>query len=924
MDSISSLAAKLRPYWLRDAIGNTYVTNNYTTTTGGGGGGGGVDLSWVVPETRLVIAGDGMTGGGDLSADRTFSVNSTVVRTTRSVIAGNGLTGGGTLAADRTFTVGAGNGIAVGTTSVSVNLATNPGLTVGVGGLALGAPTAVSATTTNTVSGSGHTHDVTWLSTTGATTTLLGVTLGVFGVVQGTFSTKVNTPLIDAPNALRLQPTNALELNPGNHLVTLMPDKFLQSSNYASQTTGMRVSYLGEGDFRYIYTDELHAKAFIADLEQALAGGQIISKSVAILDVDFTAPAAGGTAWLYVKSLPSAGGMDVFEAGDYIRIRNFSRAGGGLSITDCWGTVRKLAGEPLYGTNPDTGEENQRWHFTRSLAPNAGAMGTGNVVEAGAIILDYGVAGNGYYEVNAIDGIYALDSPYMQIVTFSGHPHSTKSTRVRVGNLRGIFGVTDEYGLFAGVDTASTSAYLRLTNLAAVFNNIPVTMQASGLVTGSWSSNGQLDIGFGPNGTSVINERDFTVHATGYVRIGWLLDGANPMPNLFWSKTSGYLSLRSGGTQVITFDTLGNSYFSGRMTIGTSGEIIQGTGTPGTASEGGSPWGTFNGIRITNIGGMGYFATYGGGVLQTATDTTGKFTFGAGAGTLSAAGLNLTANTGAVSTSDPKAVQWWSGATFIGSITGVYDPPFIVPELVIRVGTTETFFSQGHASTFGSFYALGSIETDGGLDVDNDAVIGGTLGVTGAITTAIGGAGSGYGFTGGNTSIYGTATGFAIEQGGTDIWRSTTSNADSYIRLGYNNANNRNTIVDFHSNGSAPTTLSARLVRAATANGAFQLINTGTGALDIIRFNQNGVELARFHTDGRFGIGTTSPETLLDVEGYARAVSFIIDGDGGAASSSGGLVALTKTVTAGATVSVWTGFLRVYINGSTYRIPYVT
>ena len=45
----------------------------------------------------------------------------TIVRTSRNIIAGNGLTGGGTLTADRTFTVGAGDGITVGTTTVGVD-----------------------------------------------------------------------------------------------------------------------------------------------------------------------------------------------------------------------------------------------------------------------------------------------------------------------------------------------------------------------------------------------------------------------------------------------------------------------------------------------------------------------------------------------------------------------------------------------------------------------------------------------------------------------------------------------------------------------------------------------------------------------------------------------------------------------------------
>lgn len=55
-------------------------------------------------------------------ADLTTALAS-YVPTSRSVVAGNGLTGGGNLTADRTFAVGAGTGIVVGTTTVGVDFA---------------------------------------------------------------------------------------------------------------------------------------------------------------------------------------------------------------------------------------------------------------------------------------------------------------------------------------------------------------------------------------------------------------------------------------------------------------------------------------------------------------------------------------------------------------------------------------------------------------------------------------------------------------------------------------------------------------------------------------------------------------------------------------------------------------------------------
>src|SRR5690606_36066920 len=78
---------------------------------GGGGGGSGV------PPSRTLTAGTGLSGGGDLSANRTFSLSTetqaslakadTAVQPSRTVSAGTGLSGGGNLSADRTFSLSA-------------------------------------------------------------------------------------------------------------------------------------------------------------------------------------------------------------------------------------------------------------------------------------------------------------------------------------------------------------------------------------------------------------------------------------------------------------------------------------------------------------------------------------------------------------------------------------------------------------------------------------------------------------------------------------------------------------------------------------------------------------------------------------------------------------------------------------------------
>lgn len=268
------------------------------------------------------------------------------------------------------------------------------------------------------------------------------------------------------------------------------------AANYISQLTGWRVTYAGEADFRYIFADELHVKAFIADIEQALAGGQIISKSVTTLSRNFTVPVGGrnilninaagdwfeiggdltaaidvgqgviltGTAaddgtytvaavthivgnnrtrvtvtgnltgsgaggqalfrrGIFVDDLPGFEDVQVFAGNDWVRLRVIDRSGGGLIVADVWGRVQAYADQP--------GGE-QRWIF--NCYDDGGVPG--NVVNAGAIILDYGTSGDGYHEVTALDP----DGPYSQIVTWQTNPTNPANytLRSRLGNLDGV------------------------------------------------------------------------------------------------------------------------------------------------------------------------------------------------------------------------------------------------------------------------------------------------------------------------------------------------------------------------------------------------------------------------------------------------------------------------------------------------------
>jgi hypothetical protein len=238
-----------------------------------------------------------------------------------------------------------------------------------------------------------------------------------------------------------------------------------KTTDYASQTTGWAITEPGSGDFRSLYADELHAKSFIADLEQALAGGQIITKSVAVL-TSFTCPALGATATLTVEDLPGAPDMQVFDVSDAVAARTFARASQSLTIGDCVGTV----------SAPDTsGSGTQSWTFTRGTGGNGGGMAVDTVVPAKTLVLDYGTSGAGYYEVNAIDGTDAINSPYAQVVTWATAPVAANRTvRARYGKLTGVTSNANEYGLLAG--SWADKQYFRASNAAVELYGVNFSM----------------------------------------------------------------------------------------------------------------------------------------------------------------------------------------------------------------------------------------------------------------------------------------------------------------------------------------------------------------------------------------------------------------------------------------------------------------
>jgi len=375
-----------------------------------------------------------------------------------------------------------------------------------------------------------------------------------------------------------------------------------------------------------MYADELTVKAFIADLEQALAGGQIVAKSVAVVSANFTLPSAGSSVNFYVKDLPSAPDMAVFQNGDWVGFRQMSRSGGALTVAWAWGTVSGYV---------DQSDGTQRWTFTRDTTTPGSASGT---IYTDSLVLDYGTSGNGYYEVNAIDGTYGVNSPYAQIVTWNTHP-ATTTIRTRLGNMYGLFGVSGEYGMFAGDGVAGTNKYLRITSNTIEAHNVPINMYDGGAKTialdptaPSFAMGATLPTGYATNtgiwfgkdsGTykfrigepsgdmlaydgSVIkvqadSNNYITTSGTSiefYSGGTKVIDIANTpsitIGNVLYNNiliTNSSLKLRNATTDIISFDATGdNSILNKLLMSGSSAAISIGTTPPTSSSSGTGIW----------------------------------------------------------------------------------------------------------------------------------------------------------------------------------------------------------------------------------------------------------------------------------------------------------------------------------------------
>ena len=279
---------------------------------------------------------------------------------------------------------------------------------------------------------------------------IVGVAEGIYGRLGLSFETGyVGAGLLERVRIDNLgnvgigdtTPTYKLDVNgTGRFTGNLFLDAYIGTTNYQSEQTGWRGTYAGAFDFRSVYTDELIAKTFIADIDLALLSGTMVSKSITQVSRNFTVPAVDSTATLYVEAIPGFPTSKTFESGDWIRLQVINRTGGGLRWLKVYGTVDA-------GTLVDGGATGEQYYTFTTKYCGAGGAAEDETVYAGAGAQDLGVSGNGFIQSEA--GSYSLNTPYIQTATWTTNPYEGENieVRTRMGNLAGIpnqtgFGLT--------------------------------------------------------------------------------------------------------------------------------------------------------------------------------------------------------------------------------------------------------------------------------------------------------------------------------------------------------------------------------------------------------------------------------------------------------------------------------------------------
>ena len=568
---------------------------------------------YVVEDIRKVVTAAGTVGGGGTPgvtdhgaltglSDDDHPQYLTPVRgdaryipSTRTLTAGAGLTGGGDLSADRTFTVGAGLGI-----------------TVNADDVALTTPGTLTVSSTNSSTGN-HTHAITTSSDVSAgTSAILASNAGALTVASLYATTRLSSSLIDTTiSNIKIAPALDLILDPvGNDV--------LPETNYDINLGALSKKYLT------LHAAELWVETLVAQNTIATIGGRILVGPTTTLTRDLAAAATT----IYVKHNEMASGDRTYmEANGKVEFfaitSSATNTGSDYSYTvtrnlDGTGANDWYAGDAMFNTGT-TGEGfidlyslhgvKAGTEYGPTIVGNIRLSSTYNDWEERWAVGNL----NGLYDYGTTVYGFAAGDPDGANVTAD----ATNGVRMRQGTTNTIVLAPNGASYFAGVMTIDTNGEIRqgTGTLGSNYTGLRIWRDSGIGRIGGYNSN-SLQWYANTDGKLYAGGGNVMLDATGLtLDIGdYQADKLFPYVDIAW-KAGSAESGRIGSGELNNVDVYGMRFWAGG-----AGLTQSGNGKFEFISRNGS--GTTTGTATITDGGFAGEGQVSGASLYTAGDLT--------------------------------------------------------------------------------------------------------------------------------------------------------------------------------------------------------------------------------------------------------------------------------------------------------------
>jgi hypothetical protein len=385
---------------------------------------GGIALAGLVQISRIIATQLPLTGGGDLSADRTLTLGGLNAYGTANQIVGMNNVAGG---------------FEYKTISGTTNRVT---VTHAANSVTFSLPQDIHTAAVPTFAGATFNGNVNIVSA--------ALQISTSTVIDSSRNATFNSVFVNAAVAnLYLKDTSTGWQSASTTVITPQNNNSIRSTNYTSGIIGWNINAIGDAEFNNVRVrGELASTVFKFSEITATAGTFMVSYSASTVNTDFTTPAIVGNSFTFIAKNSDAGGM-LFGIGDIVLFKQFIV---GTGVAQSYATI--------------TARTNNTSTTTYTATLSSGSVST--TYRAGNSIVDMGVANTGFITLSTDGSVGA--TPNMTLAIHGGSPWSSITTVARLGNLNGSYGYANNtYGLGIGqYGTAGQSWILAATDAGGV------------------------------------------------------------------------------------------------------------------------------------------------------------------------------------------------------------------------------------------------------------------------------------------------------------------------------------------------------------------------------------------------------------------------------------------------------------------------